>query len=344
MNFEQRANDEKSLWRWLSISCQSSWVVYTFQRWSWGHKWRWTYGPPKISDQRKLHRNCAWIYQKWAEIIFEIHGIGFEYLQNIDLSHFNRSFGLTKGLCTFCSPQVNWWRKMLRIQHSKDIIKEARKDENFLYNIVTDDETWCFQYEPVTKRQSAKLKAPDEPPPKKSRLEKSKIKSMLICFYDSKGIVHKEFVPTGQTVNAIFYLGVLKRLLHRIRRIRPEYREGGSWRLLHDNAPSHRSTLATDFLTRNRILTINHSSYSPDSLWLLPIRKIPFGHERKTFCVRRGHWNGLYRHPEGHSGQWPETLSRKAFGSCKTVYRGRRELFWINKLEFIRTKLLSFLF
>ncbi|EGI70371.1 Histone-lysine N-methyltransferase SETMAR, partial [Acromyrmex echinatior] len=34
--------------------------------------------------------------------------------------------------------------------------------------------------------------------------------------------------------------------------------------LLHDNAPSHRSTLVTDFLTKNHILTINHSPYSPD--------------------------------------------------------------------------------
>ena len=58
---------------------------------------------------------------------------------------------------------------------------------------------------------------------------------MLICFYDSKGIIHKEFVPTGQTVNAVFYVGVLKRLVSLIRRIRPEYREEGSGRLLHDN-------------------------------------------------------------------------------------------------------------
>ena len=56
----------------------------------------------------------------------------------------------------------------------------------------------------------------------------------MICFYDSKGIIHKEFVPTVQTVNAVFYVGVLKRLVSRIRRIRPEDREEGSWRLLHD--------------------------------------------------------------------------------------------------------------
>ena len=83
--------------------------------------------------------------------------------------------------------------------------------------------------------------------PKKSRMGKSKIKTLLITFYDSKGIIHKESVPPGKTVNAVYYLGVMKRLLTRIRRVRPEYRERGSWRLLHDNAPSHRSTLVTDF-------------------------------------------------------------------------------------------------
>ena len=51
---------------------------------------------------------------------------------------------------------------------------------------------------------------------------------MLICFYDSKGIIHEEFDPTDQTVNAMVYVGVLKRLVSRIRRIRPEYREEGS--------------------------------------------------------------------------------------------------------------------
>ena len=84
----------------------------------------------------------------------------------------------------------------------------------------------------------------------KSRLKKSKVKTMLICFYDSEGKVHKEFVRTGETVNGVFYVGVMKRLLLRIRRVRSQYRENGSWHLLHDNAPSHRSNLTTDFLTK----------------------------------------------------------------------------------------------
>lgn len=130
-------------------------------------------------------------------------------------------------------------QKVLRIQHCTDIVKESKKDKNFLYNIVTGDETWCFQYDPETKRQSAEWRPQNEPATKKSRFQKSKVKTMLICFYDSKGIVHKEFVPPGQTVNAVFYLGVLKRLVHRIRRIRPEYREEGSWRLLRHLIDRH---------------------------------------------------------------------------------------------------------
>jgi len=103
---------------------------------------------------------------------------------------------------------------------------------------------------------------PAERNPKKSRLRKSKIKTILISFYDSKRIIHKEFVPSGSTVNAEFYLNVLKRLLNRIRLVRPEYREPDSWRLLHDNAPSHRSSIITDFFTKNQIFLLQHSIFT----------------------------------------------------------------------------------
>lgn len=46
-------------------------------------------------------------------------------------------------------------QKLLRIENCKDIGKEAKKEVNFFYNIVNDDETWCFQYNPETERQSS---------------------------------------------------------------------------------------------------------------------------------------------------------------------------------------------
>ena len=48
---------------------------------------------------------------------------------------------------------------------------------------------------------------------------------MLIVFFDCEGIIHKEFLPEGSTLNAAAYVEVLKRLLQRIRRVRPQYSE-----------------------------------------------------------------------------------------------------------------------
>jgi len=93
-----------------------------------------------------------------------------------------------------------------RVQYAKDIIKTAHRNKNFLNSIVAEDETWCFHYDPTTKCQSAEWKSPASPKGKKVCLQKSKVKKMLVCFYDSKGIIHHKFVPEGQTVTGSFYM------------------------------------------------------------------------------------------------------------------------------------------
>ena len=59
------------------------------------------------------------------------------------------------------------------------------------------------------------------------------------CSLNSLIAIHKEFLPSGKTITGEYYLTVLKRLMSRICRIRPEYKDESSWCLLHDNAPSH---------------------------------------------------------------------------------------------------------
>ena len=61
-----------------------------------------------------------------------------------------------------------------------------------------------------------------------------------------------------------YYLEVLKRLMARICRIRPEYRDPETWSLLHDNAPSQTSLIFYQFLARNQVCMLNHPQYSPD--------------------------------------------------------------------------------
>jgi len=93
-----------------------------------------------------------------------------------------------------------------------DLKENAANDTSFLSNVITVDETWVYAYDPETKTQCSQWISPGSPRTKKARQVRSNIKSMLICFFDLKGIVQKEFFSPGQTDNATFYVEVLKRL------------------------------------------------------------------------------------------------------------------------------------
>jgi len=85
---------------------------------------------------------------------------------------------------------------------------------------------------------------------------------MLICFFDSEGIVHTEFVPQGQTVNQFYYREILERLRKRVVRVRPSIAD--NWMLHHDNAPCHTTISVTEFLAKKGIPVVPQPPYSPD--------------------------------------------------------------------------------
>ena len=47
---------------------------------------------------------------------------------------------------------------------------------------------------------------------KASQVSSSVKTTLVVFFFDVRGIVHQEFVPSGHTVNQEFYLEVLRRL------------------------------------------------------------------------------------------------------------------------------------
>jgi len=60
-------------------------------------------------------------------------------------------------------------------------------------------------------------------------------------FFDSQGLVYKEFVLEGKKINAELYKGLMDRLLERIQRVRPAAFCCRDFLLLHDNAPAHKA-------------------------------------------------------------------------------------------------------
>jgi hypothetical protein len=78
--------------------------------------------------------------------------------------------------------------------------------------------------------------------------------TILIIFFDSQGVVHKEFLPEGKTVSAKFCKGAMDRLLKRIQRVRPSAFCYRYFFLLHDNAPAHKAASVCQFLTQKKML------------------------------------------------------------------------------------------
>lgn len=173
-----------------------------------------------------------------------------------------RDLGMRKVCAKMVPKNLTTEQKANRRDVCLDLLDRLEREPEFFSRVITGDESWILEYDPETKRQSREWHTANSPRPKKARMSKSKIKSMLICFFDSQGIVHKEFVPPGQTVNQTFYREVLERLRKRVARVRPGIAR--TWMLHHDNAPCHTAVSINEFLADKSIPVVPQPPYSPD--------------------------------------------------------------------------------
>jgi len=168
--------------------------------------------------------------------------------------------GKRKICARFVPHALTTEQKQERVVYCQDLLLMGQ-DEYFGENIITGDETWCFACDPATKWQNAEWVGQNSPKPKKLRFQKSRVKTMLIVFFDAEGVIHGEFVPEGQKVNAEFYVGALDRLLKRIRQVRMAKFQSNEWFLLHHNVPSHNDAIVNKFLANRNVAVLHHPPY-----------------------------------------------------------------------------------
>jgi histone-lysine N-methyltransferase SETMAR len=117
----------------------------------------------------------------------------------------------------------------------------------------------------------------------------------LSQFFDIDGLVHREFVPRGQTVASHFCVQVLQRFRDAVRR--KQLNKGQGQRFLHhDNTPSHTSLVVQQFLAEKNIPVITELPNSPDlapsDFWLFPTPKIGLKRRlRQLFPLWQSLWS-----------------------------------------------------
>ncbi|KAJ4449017.1 hypothetical protein ANN_00411, partial [Periplaneta americana] len=170
------------------------------------------------------------------EIAAEV-GISVGSVHDVLHKHLNMHYVSQKLVPKMLSAE----QKETRMTLAGDMISIADEDGDFLNKIIAGDETWCYLYDPVPKRQSSEWKSKTSPRKQKFPRDTSKGKVMLEVFFDSQGLIHHEFIPEGRTVTKELYVEILRRFRDVVRRKRPEKWVENNWFLMHDNAPAHRA-------------------------------------------------------------------------------------------------------
>jgi hypothetical protein len=181
-------------------------------------------------------------------------------------------------MCTvvekFVSKLLSQEQQELYLEVVRDMLEFANGDPEFLKTVNTGDETWVHGYDLEMKVQLLQWKHSSFLRPKEAQWVRSKVKVLLIVFFDYRRIVNHSYAPEGHTINKEYYLEVIRHLCDAVRSKRPDLWASRNWQLHHDNAPAHSSHLINSFLAKHGIPVVRQAPYSPDmapcDFWFFP--------------------------------------------------------------------------
>ena len=131
-----------------------------------------------------------------------------------------------------------------------------------LEEIVTGDETWIYHFQPNSKaKNKVWVSSEGDRPVIACHCNAS---NRMLHAFDSKGPILQIPVPKGSSVTGKFYReSVLIQLVDFYQKCRPRTGVRGI-KLLHDNAPAHKSATVQEYLKESGLYVLDHPPYSPD--------------------------------------------------------------------------------
>ena len=129
-------------------------------------------------------------------------------------------------------------------------------------------------------------------------------------------------------MNAVYYKGVMERLLNRIWCVRPGMCESGDRFLLHNNAPSHHATIVKLLLAQRKVTVLGPPSVFTrfGACWSLFVPKSEIALEGAPLWLDFGHPGSRDKYTECHCKGWLLQRHQEAVWPCRSVYTVTRDL------------------
>lgn len=156
--------------------------------------------------------------------------------------------------------QLSESNKMQRITICNSLLCR-QQNESFLHRIITGDEKWILYDNQKRKRQWLSRKERSVPVVKPDIHAK---KVLLSIWWNIYGIVHYEFLKTGETITADIYCDQLVRLSEAIGKKHAALVNRRGVMLQHDNAKPHTAKKTQEKIRDLQWEVLPHPPYSPD--------------------------------------------------------------------------------
>ncbi|CAF1395072.1 unnamed protein product [Adineta steineri] len=197
--------------------------------------------------------------------------ITIDYIADIlDISHgsvdtnLKQHLGLRKITSKWVPHKLTKEQRQLRIDICTENLKKLERGAWRLCDIVTGDETWIYHRKIIPKEQSKVWVAKGESPPTQVRRQHFERKTMFVIFFMTNGPLLIHVLPSGASVNAIYYRDeCLKELIKNLYKKRPSS-TANHIKLHHDNARPHMNNIVFNYLQEEKIKVMAHPPYSPD--------------------------------------------------------------------------------